>query len=169
MVRMTGPILLQTFRASAKELMLLVFFLVLGIVIFASLANADEPILPTTPDTFKSGTTTQQASMSMMPACKGDESPLKGDMCILEQSGKFWYDLPGNRTRFDADPPDTSGMMGGGMMGGATGGTGDMTGTDGAVTTSTGAAGTTATLELAASRGISCSPASPPLAIGMSV
>ena len=30
-------ILLQTFRASAKELMLLVFFLVLGIVIFASL------------------------------------------------------------------------------------------------------------------------------------
>ena len=30
-------ILLQTFRASAKELMLLVFFLVLGIIIFASL------------------------------------------------------------------------------------------------------------------------------------
>lgn len=30
-------ILIQTFRASAKELMLLVFFLVLGIVIFASL------------------------------------------------------------------------------------------------------------------------------------
>ena len=29
-------ILLQTFRASAKELMLLVFFLVLGIIIFAS-------------------------------------------------------------------------------------------------------------------------------------
>ena len=32
-------ILLQTFRASAKELMLLVFFLVLGIVIFASLGK----------------------------------------------------------------------------------------------------------------------------------
>ena len=37
-------ILLQTFRASAKELMLLVFFLVLGIVIFASLAYYAERI-----------------------------------------------------------------------------------------------------------------------------
>ena len=37
-------ILLQTFRASAKELMLLVFFLVLGIVIFASLGYYAERI-----------------------------------------------------------------------------------------------------------------------------
>lgn len=37
-------ILLQTFRASAKELMLLVFFLVLGIVIFASLVYYAERI-----------------------------------------------------------------------------------------------------------------------------
>jgi hypothetical protein len=35
---------LQTFRASAKELMLLVFFLVLGIVIFASLVYYAERI-----------------------------------------------------------------------------------------------------------------------------
>ena len=35
-------ILLQTFRASAKELMLLVFFLVLGIIIFASLGCHDD-------------------------------------------------------------------------------------------------------------------------------
>ena len=38
-------ILLQTFRASAKELMLLVFFLVLGIIIFASLGWFDH-LLP---------------------------------------------------------------------------------------------------------------------------
>ena len=37
-------ILMQTFRASAKELMLLVFFLVLGIVIFASLVYYAERI-----------------------------------------------------------------------------------------------------------------------------
>ena len=37
-------ILIQTFRASAKELMLLVFFLVLGIVIFASLVYYAERI-----------------------------------------------------------------------------------------------------------------------------
>ena len=37
-------ILIQTFRASAKELMLLIFFLVLGIVIFASLVYYAERI-----------------------------------------------------------------------------------------------------------------------------
>ena len=37
-------ILLQTFKASAKELLLLVFFLVLGIVIFASLVYYAERI-----------------------------------------------------------------------------------------------------------------------------
>jgi len=37
-------ILIQTFRASAKELTLLVFFLVLGIVIFASLVYYAERI-----------------------------------------------------------------------------------------------------------------------------
>jgi potassium voltage-gated channel Shaw-related subfamily C protein len=37
-------ILIHTFRASAKELMLLVFFLVLGIVIFASLVYYAERI-----------------------------------------------------------------------------------------------------------------------------
>ena len=37
-------ILIQTFNASAKELMLLVFFLVLGIVIFASLVYYAERI-----------------------------------------------------------------------------------------------------------------------------
>ena len=39
-------ILLQTFRASSKELMLLVFFLVLGIIIFASLVYYAERIRP---------------------------------------------------------------------------------------------------------------------------
>lgn len=39
-------ILIQTFRASAKELTLLVFFLVLGIVIFASLVYYAERIQP---------------------------------------------------------------------------------------------------------------------------
>ena len=38
-------ILLQTFRASAKELMLLVFFLVLGIIIFASLVYYAERVM----------------------------------------------------------------------------------------------------------------------------
>ena len=47
-------ILLQTFRASAKELMLLVFFLVLGIIIFASLVYYAERIAPNPNNDFKS-------------------------------------------------------------------------------------------------------------------
>ena len=47
-------ILLQTFRASAKELMLLVFFLVLGIVIFASLVYYAERIQVNPTNDFES-------------------------------------------------------------------------------------------------------------------
>ena len=47
-------ILLQTFRASAKELMLLVFFLVLGIIIFASLVYYAERIAPNPNNDFNS-------------------------------------------------------------------------------------------------------------------
>ena len=47
-------ILLQTFRASAKELMLLVFFLVLGIVIFASLVYYAERIQVNSTNDFSS-------------------------------------------------------------------------------------------------------------------
>ena len=47
-------ILLQTFRASAKELMLLVFFLVLGIIIFASLVYYAERISPNPNNDFNS-------------------------------------------------------------------------------------------------------------------
>ena len=47
-------ILLQTFRASAKELMLLVFFLVLGIVIFASLVYYAERIQVNPANDFES-------------------------------------------------------------------------------------------------------------------
>ena len=47
-------ILLQTFRASAKELMLLVFFLVLGIIIFASLVYYAERIQPNPNNDFNS-------------------------------------------------------------------------------------------------------------------
>jgi len=47
-------ILLQTFRASAKELMLLVFFLVLGIIIFASLVYYAERIQPNPHNDFNS-------------------------------------------------------------------------------------------------------------------
>ena len=47
-------ILLQTFRASAKELMLLVFFLVLGIIIFASLVYYAERIAPNPNNDFQS-------------------------------------------------------------------------------------------------------------------
>jgi len=47
-------ILIQTFRASAKELMLLVFFLVLGIVIFASLVYYAERISPNPDNDFNS-------------------------------------------------------------------------------------------------------------------
>ena len=82
---------------------------------------AATPTLPETPDTFKSSTTTNQASMSMMKACDDGESPMNGNMCLPKLTGTFWYDLPGNRTRFDADPPDMSGGMmgssGSGMMG----------------------------------------------------
>lgn len=48
-------ILIQTFRASAKELMLLVFFLVLGIVIFASLVYYAERIQVRLLDHFTEG------------------------------------------------------------------------------------------------------------------
>jgi potassium voltage-gated channel Shaw-related subfamily C protein len=47
-------ILLQTFRASSKELMLLVFFLVLGIIIFASLVYYAERIQPNPHNDFNS-------------------------------------------------------------------------------------------------------------------
>ena len=47
-------ILIQTFRASAKELMLLVFFLVLGIVIFASLVYYAERISANPENDFNS-------------------------------------------------------------------------------------------------------------------
>jgi len=47
-------ILIQTFNASAKELMLLVFFLVLGIVIFASLVYYAERIQPNPHNDFNS-------------------------------------------------------------------------------------------------------------------
>lgn len=47
-------ILIQTFRASAKELTLLVFFLVLGIVIFASLVYYAERIQSNPKNDFKS-------------------------------------------------------------------------------------------------------------------
>uniref|UniRef100_A0A6P7G7K4 Potassium voltage-gated channel protein Shaw-like n=1 Tax=Diabrotica virgifera virgifera TaxID=50390 RepID=A0A6P7G7K4_DIAVI len=47
-------ILIQTFRASAKELTLLVFFLVLGIVIFASLVYYAERIQTNPDNDFKS-------------------------------------------------------------------------------------------------------------------
>ena len=47
-------ILLQTFRASAEELMLLVFFLVLGIIIFASLVYYAERIAPNPENDFNS-------------------------------------------------------------------------------------------------------------------
>ena len=80
--------------------------------------GAANPTLPETPDTFKSSTTTNQASLSLMPACADGESPMNGNMCIMKQTGTFWYDLPGNRTRFDADPPDMSGGVMGSMMGG---------------------------------------------------
>ena len=83
------------------------------VLALAGLVVAANPTLPETPDTFKSSTTTNQASMSAMPACADGESPVSGNMCIMKQTGTFWYDLPGNRTRFDADPPDMSGMMGG--------------------------------------------------------
>ena len=46
--------LLQTFRASSKELMLLVFFLVLGIIIFASLVYYAERIQPNPHNDFNS-------------------------------------------------------------------------------------------------------------------
>lgn len=47
-------ILIQTFRASAKELTLLVFFLVLGIVIFASLVYYAERIQTNPKNDFNS-------------------------------------------------------------------------------------------------------------------
>lgn len=47
-------ILIQTFRASAKELTLLVFFLVLGIVIFASLVYYAERMQPNPHNDFNS-------------------------------------------------------------------------------------------------------------------
>ncbi|KAK2705403.1 potassium voltage-gated channel protein Shaw-like [Artemia franciscana] len=47
-------ILIQTFKASAKELTLLVFFLMLGIVIFASLVYYGERIQPNPKNDFKS-------------------------------------------------------------------------------------------------------------------
>lgn len=47
-------ILVHTFRASAKELFLLVFFLVLGIVIFASLVYYAERLQPNPRNDFKS-------------------------------------------------------------------------------------------------------------------
>lgn len=47
-------ILIQTFRASAKELTLLVFFLVLGIVIFASLVYYAERIQTNPENDFNS-------------------------------------------------------------------------------------------------------------------
>ncbi|KAK0412061.1 hypothetical protein QR680_006014 [Steinernema hermaphroditum] len=47
-------ILMHTFRASAKELMLLVFFLVLGIVVFASLVYYAERIEPNPNNQFQS-------------------------------------------------------------------------------------------------------------------
>ena len=78
--------------------------------------------VPETPDTFKSSTTTNQASVSAMPACADGESPMNGNLCLPKQTGTFWYDLPGNRTRFDADPPDMSGGVMGSMMGGMMGG-----------------------------------------------
>lgn len=47
-------ILMHTFRASAKELMLLVFFLVLGIVIFASLVYYGERLTDNPDNQFQS-------------------------------------------------------------------------------------------------------------------
>lgn len=46
-------ILIHTFRASAKELMLLVFFLILGIVIFAALVYYAERIQYNPENDFK--------------------------------------------------------------------------------------------------------------------
>ncbi|KJH52331.1 K+ channel tetramerization domain protein [Dictyocaulus viviparus] len=47
-------ILMHTFRASAKELMLLVFFLVLGVVVFASLVYYAERVEPNPDNEFQS-------------------------------------------------------------------------------------------------------------------
>ncbi|KAK6020512.1 hypothetical protein OSTOST_13833, partial [Ostertagia ostertagi] len=47
-------ILMHTFRASAKELMLLVFFLVLGVVVFASLVYYAERVEPNPNNEFQS-------------------------------------------------------------------------------------------------------------------
>jgi potassium voltage-gated channel Shaw-related subfamily C protein len=47
-------ILMHTFRASAKELMLLVFFLVLGVVIFASLVYYGERLTENPDNQFQS-------------------------------------------------------------------------------------------------------------------
>ena len=41
--------------------------------------------VPETPDTFKSSTTTNQASMSMMPACADGESPMNGNLCLTRR------------------------------------------------------------------------------------
>ena len=45
--------------------------------------------VPETPDTFKSSTTTNQASMSMMKACEDGESPMNGNMCLPKLTGTF--------------------------------------------------------------------------------
>ena len=61
-------ILVHTFKASAKELALLVFFLVLGIVVFASLVYYAERLQANPDNNFK--VTTQSSLPSVRSMCK---------------------------------------------------------------------------------------------------
>ena len=61
-------ILVHTFKASAKELALLVFFLVLGIVVFASLVYYAERLQANPDNNFK--VTTQSSLPSVRSRCK---------------------------------------------------------------------------------------------------
>ena len=62
-------ILIQTFRASAKELMLLIFFLVLGIVIFASLVYYAERIQVSTYKYSNCIDILQKSLLTCLPLC----------------------------------------------------------------------------------------------------
>ena len=62
-------ILIHTFKASAKELTLLVFFLMLGIVIFASLVYYGERLQTNPHNDFKVTLTINQSSFILCNRC----------------------------------------------------------------------------------------------------
>ncbi|CAD5224139.1 unnamed protein product [Bursaphelenchus okinawaensis] len=83
-------ILLHTFRASAKELMLLVFFLVLGVVVFAALVYYAERVEVNPDNQFQSiPLATWYAIVTMTTIGYGDMTPhtflgrLVGSLCAL--------------------------------------------------------------------------------------